>query len=45
MQQFDWFDSLLPESITAERKTAFLRLMVLAGAYLCSVWGFSHQSA
>ena len=45
MQQFDWFDNLLPEAITAERRTALLRLMVLAGAYLCSVWGFSHQYA
>ena len=35
MQQFDWFDNLLPESIAVERKIALLRLMVLAGAYLC----------
>ena len=39
MQQFDWFEGLLPNSIPAEHKAALLRLTVLAGAYLCSVWG------
>lgn len=38
MQQFDWFDGLVPHSISAERKAALLRLVVLAGAYIFAVW-------
>lgn len=45
MQQFDWFDGLLPESIPVERKAALVRVVVLAGAYLCAVWSFSYKFA
>lgn len=36
MQQFDWFDGLLPDAIWQERRTALLRFAVLlcAGSLL-----------
>lgn len=45
MQQFDWFDGLLPESIPVERKAALLRGVVLAGAYLYAAGSFSYKVA